>query len=837
MSDNEDQELRQLAEANFEKAALDLQWREVLGRVAHAALNEQTVQRLLARKPMPEREDAELALRQVAEVRQLFQRDATLPVRRFTSIEPLCANLERSSDGSAEQFRDAARVIEQALQLRRHSLQHRETCPELERLCFCDPELEGLLARILRTVDEHGEVLDSASEGLLSARRALARVNKQLRDTGSQLVGRYKELLSGQYLAERAGRFVLPVRADAPERVAGMILGSSGSGGTLYIEPRELSELNNRVYVAEAEALRECAKVLAELSVAAQRLSPALRRAEDNCLRADELSAIARWSLAADAHPLQFAGSGEYDAAAGAEQPCLHLYGMRHPLLLAAGDRDASEAKVVANDLHLTASQCLVVSGPNAGGKTVALKCLGLAVWLARSGLPVPCEPHSEIGWFEQVLTDIGDEQSISRSLSTFSAHVARLSEYLQLATRGTLVLLDEVAGGTDPDEGAALAAAILQRFVAQDAAVATTTHYERLKRLGAGESESFVNASVGFDWTRMAPTFSLSWGTPGRSSALAVAERYGISEAVVEHARTLLPKEQLHQQALLEKLETEHQLLSSSREQIEAELQEQRELTRRLQAEAEQAREKERRRLAEQASELTREVLEARALVRRAKAELKEVGQDAKAVRDVERILSQAAAPVTLQGNLTQAITEQRSREGSAAVSAADLSPGVKVHLPHLNAVGEVVSEVQKGAVRVNVGGMKLSVPVAQLRLLKGAPQAGQSTSKPRHAGLRRGHTQTRDLAPVTAFVPVRTTWNTCDLRGMRVEAGLETVSTFIDRMLQSNEPAAYILHGHGTGAMKEAVREHLSSSPHVARWEVASREDGGDALTVCWF
>jgi DNA mismatch repair protein MutS2 len=457
---------------------------------------------------------------------------------------------------------------------------------------------------------------------------------------------------------------------------------------------------------------------------------------------------------------------------------------------------------------------------------------------MARSGLPVPCEPHSELGWFEQVLTDIGDEQSISRSLSTFSAHVARLSEYLQLAGRGSLVLLDEVAGGTDPDEGAALAAAILQRLVARGAAVATTTHYERLKRLGAGEAESFVNASVGFDWTRMAPTFSLSWGTPGRSSALAVAERYGIPATVVEQARTLLPKEQLHQQALLEKLETEHQLLSESREKLEAELQEQRELTRHMQAEADQAREKERRRLAQQASELTQEVLEARALVRRAKAELKETKPDPKAVREVEKLLSQAAAPVTLQGNLTQAIAEQRQGIAhSPTVGVAELSPGVKVHLPHLNAVGEVVSDVQKGVVRVNVSGMKLSVPVTKLRLLQGAARAAETAPKPRHLGLRRGHKPARDVAPAAGFVPVRTSWNTCDLRGLRVEAGLETVNGFVDRMLQSNEPAAYFLHGHGTGAMKEAVRDYLSASPHVARWEPASREDGGDALTLCWF
>ncbi len=759
-------------------------------------------------RPLEGSDAAERAQRRVAEALFLIEKDAALPVREVPEVGELCATLVRGSPGSATQLCCAAKVITQALRLREHIVHHREQCPELDSLLWCAKELAGLRDRILQTIDDHGEILDGASPGVRSGRRSLAAAREKLRRTSQDLLSKYKDSLSGQFVAERGGRFVLPVRADSPHRVDGMILGSSGSGNSLYVEPRELTELNNRVYVTEAELLREEAKVLVDLSDAARAHIPELGQAYGNCIAADFVAAIARWADSARAQPMTFA-----------DGRTLCLRQMRHPLLI--GD----EQHVVPNDLALKAGQCLVVSGPNAGGKTVALKCLGLAVWMAQSGLPVPCDAGSELGWFTEVVTDIGDEQSISRSLSTFSAHITRLSDYITRCDDGTLVLLDEICGGTDPDEGSALAASILKGLVERGAAVATTTHYQRLTQLAIALPDAFENASVGFNLKTMQPTFELLVGIPGQSSALAVAERFGIPLAIVSDARDSLPKEQIHQQELLEQLEAERTQLKEMRVRTEAELSEQQRLKRQLERETERAREEERRRLSKEAQALTMEVLEARALVRRAKEELRKVEPSSVGVRRAEQLLSGAAAPVTLEGTLTKALAPQAPEN---PIEPAQLVPGQRVRIPHLKAAAEVLAAPQRGSVRVNVGGIKMTVPITKLEAASPTPVAAATPP--------RGRVRS-DATPAESFyVPSRTSVNTCDLRGLRVEQGLDQIDSFIDRMLQAEERAAFFLHGHGTGAMKDAVREYIGTSPHVARWEPAAPEDGGDALTVCW-
>jgi DNA mismatch repair protein MutS2 len=788
--------------------------------VAQFAVGETALEQLSNLEPIAQRELAETAQRHIGEALALCDQSAPLPIHRTENIAETCASIERGEPATAPQLRDAARVIEQALRLRAHTKYHVDLCPELEQLLLCAPELAALRERIVHAIDDNGNVLDSASQGVRNARRALSHVRDELRKTSQGLVARYKESLSGLFVAERSGRFVLPVRTDAPNKVPGMILGTSGSGGSLYIEPAELSELNNRVYLREAELLREEAKVLAELSSAAADSVQDLRVAADNCTRADTIAAIARWAVQTHAKPVKFS-----------EELVLDLRQMRHPLLI------GEDQEVVPNDLLLEAGSCLVVSGPNAGGKTVSLKCFGLAVWMARSGLPIPCAEESRIGWFEDVLTDIGDEQSISRSLSTFSAHVTRLADTLQRAERGTLILLDEVAGGTDPDEGAALAEAVLRHLAERGAAVATTTHYEKLKQLAANEPEHFANASVGFDLQTMRPTFSVSLGVPGQSSALAVAERFGIPPRLVERAREALPKEQVQQQRLLEQVEAERAELHRLRAEAEEELATQQRLSRKMQAETERAREVERDRLAKEAQALTREVTEARALVRRAKAQLGSP-QTSDALKRAEDWVSSAAQPVTIGGALTRALSKD---DDGNHLDSSTVTPGLRVRIPHLKSDGEVLTLPQKGTVRVSVGGLKMVIPLEKLRAVRPpaaiTARARQKTApSPKRPARPAVSAAEAELEQQSSFTPSKTSANTCDLRGMRVEEGLDQIDGFIDRMLQAGEPAVFFLHGHGTGAMKDAVREYVAKSAHVARWERAAPEDGGDALTLCW-
>lgn len=801
--------VRRVTQAWFEKTARDLQWDQVLERIALHCHADAARERSLAQKPFPERVLAAERQCLVGEALKLDELSAQLPIRSVPPIDELSAALDRAGIGNKEQLRDLAKVLQQAAALGRHTHERTEHCPKLKEALWSDPQLNGLQERITRAIDDHGEIRDGASEGLRTARRQLSQIRERLKGSVGKLISKYSSSLSGQYFADRDGRVVLPVRTEAQSQVDGIVLGVSGSGGTLYVEPRELTELNNRLHVAQASVAQEEQKVLSELSGAAANQLPEILQAYDVCLEADCLGAAARWAAEVGAYPVEFASETK-----------LELVQFRHPLLI------AQQEEVVPNDIRLNAAQCLIISGPNAGGKTVALKCLGLAVCLANAGFPLPCDHRSSIGWFDQVLTDVGDDQSLSRSLSTFSAHVSNLGKFLQLATDKTLVLLDEIAGGTDPDEGASLAEAVLVGFVQRGASVATTTHYERLKQLGAEPDPSYCNASVGFDLDRMLPTFELALGIPGASSAFAVAERYGIPEDLVESARQLMPQEQLDQQQVLQQVEQERQRLRQLREEAESELRSQRRMNEQIAAEKKRAFEQEKARLQKEARALTDEVKASRQLLRKVQGELgHRQALTKRELRDAERAIGDAAGPITAGGRLSQVLDAQPA---DPAPDPEQLTPKLVVRVPHLEADAEILEAPSKGQVRVQVGMLKMSVPVSKIRLKKG-PSKGQvsSSRKPVRAKVK---------PQPTRAAAVRTDVNVCDLRGVRVEAGLDQVELFLDRMLQVGEPAAFILHGHGTGAMKSAVREHLNDLTHVEHWEPAPKEDGGDAFTVCW-
>ncbi len=791
-------------------AARDLNWQEVLVNISAFAVNEQTVAALLERMPLAAREEAACEHAWVAEALALERAQCRLPIRRTGDLKDPLGALKRGADVSGSGLRQCVDCIEQSTLLFKHVSAQRELCPSLHQALVVDPELAPLARTLRAAIDDSGQLYDGASDGLRSARQQLAHSRDALRSEQTQLLRIYRDKLAGAYFAEREGRYVLPVRADAG-RIEGTVLGSSATGNTLYVEPQSLIEKNNRVRIAEALVHQEETKILHELSMLAATHLGALERTAQQCLLADRIAAVATWAHRHQALPVTFAA-----------EPVLELRQMRHPLLLS----DDADSSPVANDLELNPAQALIISGPNAGGKTVALKCLGLAAWLARSGLPVPCAPQSKIGWFENVITDIGDDQSISRSLSTFSAHVQKLAHCVRRARRGTLLLLDEVAGGTDPEEGAALAVATLEALVAAGASVAVTTHYERLKQLGASGKESFRNASVGFDLERMSPTFRIHLGTPGASSALAVAQRFGLPEAVVTRARACLPKEQRDQQRLIEQLEQE-------REQVAQLLRDQQELldeaTRQRDAserEREHLLRQSRSELERLSAELTREVQQARTELRQAKALLRSPSREA--WREAEQLVNAAAAPITLHGSLTRVLRQAPSQP--AAPTSQELTVGTVVRLLHLNTEASVVEAPNKGQVRVAVGGLKMSVPLDQVR----AQPMRQSVKK--NPSLRRNSPglATREAAAPRDAEPIRSSLNTCDLRGLRVDEGLARVDAFLDRMLQLRETAAFVLHGHGTGAMKSAVREHLAASPVVRQFEAATREDGGDAVTV---
>ena len=844
------------------RAANDLEWPALLEHLSRLCLGPVAAARMRQLWPAPGLETARARMQLVAEATDLLGQGAPLPRSATPELGEPLSRLERGAVATALELRDLLKLLSAARDLRRHLAAHRETHPAIAAALATDPALDELRDELELCIEPDGRVADAASPELREARRRVVELRRELQSRLGQVVRRYADLLRDEYWTERDGRYVLPVRSDAHQRVNGIVLGSSASGATLFVEPQEITALGNRLKVAEAEVEQAEARVLGRLSELAHAQAGALGAALEACVDADVLGALARWAV--DTRSLALLPEADAE---------LRLRGVRHPLLVAQSARlslgapargggsvslsdpawpaGAGPGEVVPNDIELNPGTALVISGPNAGGKTVALKCLGLVAWMARSGVPLPLEPGSHVGWMDPVLTDVSDEQSLVRSLSTFSAHVANLAVILERAGEHTLVLFDELAAGTDPEEGAALAAAVLEALVARRAAVAVTTHYERLKELGA-EPGPFVNASLGFDLEQLTPTFRLVMGVPGTSSALAVASRYGVPAEVVARAQQLMPQRARAREELVQRLESERRALGEARRVAEEEARRQQQLTVEIELERKTVREKERSKLAAEARQLTDAVREARAGLRALQSRLAAERPAGESLRAAEREIDAAARHVSVGSELGALLANERDiPAGAAPPTERQLVVGTRVRVARLGASAEVLAPPKDGQVQVQAGPLRLTVPLGEVELDPHAKRASKTraalggTGPGARGRSRKGGTgaESHDPEPGPAhgstessFVPVRIESNTVNVRGLRVDEALEQVEAFIDRMLRIGEPAGFVLHGHGTGALKSAVREHLALSRFVRKSRPADQEDGGDAFTVFW-
>jgi DNA mismatch repair protein MutS2 len=791
-------------------AALDadtaaaLEWRELLAAIGGFCTSACGKARALALAPATELGSARDRNRVVAEMLDLDRLGLAPVARSFPDVAPPLERAARGGVASAAELWQVRELLEVAGKLRVFARGQRESHPALAAIVDSPIELDGLEEDLTHALDPDGTLADRASPELARARKRARELREESKRKLGQLIERHADVVQADYYTEREGRYVLPVRSDAHLRVPGIVLGSSASGATLFVEPEELTGLGNQLRIQEAEALREAAKVLGVLSGYLASDAEHVRVAQRACEEADLLGALARFARQTRSIVPELLADARLDLRAA-----------RHPLLA------LSPQPVVANDIAIEAARALVISGPNAGGKTVALKTLGLVSWMVRAGIPLPVAEESQVGWFGCVLADIGDEQSIARSLSTFSAHVQRLCVLLERASDDTLILLDELASGTDPEEGAALAAAVLEALTARGAAVAVTTHYEKLKELGA-HAPHLHNASVSYDFERMAPTFRLTMGVPGASSALAVATRHGLPSPVVARAQALLPEQSVERERAVEQLERERQGLEAQRRALASEAEQLKELRERVEGQHEL----ERRQLE---AELERETVALRGNVAKLRAELlavrerlKREGQDPKALRSIERDLSRAAAHVALGGSLLP--ERERPAPTSLVEPQVSYKAGDSARVKSSGLLATVV-DVDHDRVRVQVGSIKLILRSEDL-------EPAQAPRKQKQAA--RAHTSS--IAVSALPTGVRTSGNTLDLRGERVDDALSKVDAFVDRLLNVGEPLGFVLHGHGTGALKSAVRSHLRASSHIEQSQPADPDSGGDAFTIFW-
>jgi len=762
---------------------------------------------VVARCRGPRAKNPELPLASTAEATRAALAETDEALRALSSGEPLpleglvdvrehVARVDRMGALDALAIRDITRMLGAARTLRRYLGARRDSMPTLHAACPVDPTLDRLEEELRVNVEADGTLSDHASPELRRLRTETANLRARIVGRLEELAHKHANVLSDTFVTQRDGRYVLPLRTDSHEKMRGIVHGASSSGATVFIEPESVIEQGNRLTIALAEQAREEARILAVLTELVRERLTDVVVAADSLDHADLRAAMAKFGRDIGARVLPVLDEGRID-----------LREARHPLLVLDGGR------VVPNDVVVESGRTLVISGPNAGGKTVALKMLGLAALMMRAGLPFPAAEGSSAGFFDLVLSDVGDDQSLTKNLSTFSAHVRRMVGILEVAAERSLVLLDELAGGTDPEEGAALACAIVDALCRAGAATAVTTHYEPLKAMATRDAR-LRNASVGFDVERIEPTFALTLDLPGASSALAVARRFGMPERIVAHARDVLPEQSRSFDELVRKLDGRMQEVASLRAAAEDELRN----ARKLEASAEE-------KLAAiergERAKLGRETTKLLEQVRRARDELRDTRKAMRAAKHEADLDSVRKSVESTASVAHRASSSMRDVELDLAGSVPlVITVGDRLFVPRLGREVEILDEPSKGRVRVAAGPIKLTVDLADLRPPSPQPKATDSP-RPGLEGPKRPAIATSD--------------NTLDIRGLRADDAASLVETFLDRLYGGSEPYGFILHGVGTGALRDAVREVLARlSKYVLSQRPGTIEEGGPRLTV---
>ncbi len=678
--------------------------------------------------------------------------------------------------------------------------------PHLKDIAALLAPPEGLIEAISRVLTEKGEVKDSASQKLGEIRGDLKHANERVIDKLTHLINTPStaRMLQEMIITKRSDRYVVPLRAEFKGRMKCVVQDQSSSGATLFVEPLPVVDLNNdRIALAKAEK-EEIHRILSDLSRQIGERAREIQEIVRSLAALDLALACAKYAFSLNAvEPILLPFP---DSKKEVPDPILHFIKARHPLL--------DKKTAIPIDIFLEkGTHALVITGPNTGGKTISLKTAGLLVLMAQSGLHIPAQSGSQVCIFKDVFADIGDEQSIEQSLSTFSGHINNIVYILKKASRNTLVLLDELGAGTDPQEGSALARAILTFLMRRQTPCLVATHYPELKAF-AHSSEGVLNASVEFDAQSLKPTYRLLIGIPGRSNALAIAKRLGISDEIVQDAREMIDPDNLQADDLLDDIHL--QLEGARRENARAEM---------LRAEVEDKNEE----LLAKLAGIEDERLE---ILKDAK---RQAGQEAeKLSTEINAIRKQVKAPTRSPqkkkkmlreqvADLKEKIDEPIEKEHFQPQRRRPLRIGDRMYVRRLGTDG-IVSSIDEGEVEVQIGKMRVKVDLRDIERSKNEVLRNNSIE-----GIEDRSDSYKDI-----FSPSPGT--ELHLLGMRAEDALLALDRYLDAAHAAGLPFVRIVHGKGTGTLRQVVREALGNARLVDRWELALDNEGGEGVTVAF-
>ncbi|MEE2755308.1 MAG: endonuclease MutS2 [Myxococcota bacterium] len=792
-----------------QKSQTHLDWNRIREAIADRCRTPLAYDRARSLLPLSSRVEISESLALTSEARRLFDQGYRLPIGQPGDVRPAARLAARGGTLSPDELVAIGAVLESIRRCRRQLLEIGESAPLMFNFVADLVEQADLEAELRICFNDRGELSEHASGDLYDLRNRVETLHSQLKDTVHGLVNdsSFEGMLQDEYFTIREDRYVLPIRSGHKNHVDGIVHGWSGSGATVYIEPQKVVDANNRLVLAQAEVDREVRRILSKLSAQVGRQANEIEQALETLGKLDYAWACGHLSSEMTcSQPVIGQGS------------TLSLKNARHPLLLLSG------TDVVPNDIELDGQHAvLVLTGPNTGGKTVALKTVGLCVTMALSGLHIPAAPGSKVPLSPSIFSDIGDEQNLDESLSTFSGHIANLNLIFGKLEEHSLVLLDELVVGTDPVQGAALAQAILEAFAELGAKVIVTTHYETLKLLPFTD-DRFRNGAMGFDPSTGQPSYRLSLDSPGASSALQTARRLGLDDQIVRRAEELAGPQQQALQNVIETLEQERDQLHKFRTSAEQES-----IRLEIARKSFEARDK---KLKERLKKgLENEQSAALTDARKLRDDLKQIRKSIRkkvVAGDADWLETAQKKAGDVASKLSQTAQEAEHAMAGPELDPASLTIGQAVWVVSLRAQATLTSGPDaKGRCEVKAGIMTAKVDLSDLR----SNRFGKEEKKKE---LRTQKASTRPKKKGWDAVSPQIPDNTLDLRGARVSDALARVEQFLDMCYGRDFGSAFIIHGHGTGALKQEVRSWLRSSPYVSEQRPGLRHEGGDGVTA---
>ena len=779
-----------------DKVLNKLDFPKVLARLAEYCILPRAKELAVGLIPYVDYESVRLGLQETEEGKNLLRGNPLFSVRGAKEIRPYIERCLRGGVIHGEELLEIRDTLRVGRKIKQVLLEFKEEFPGLWEIALPIEPHKELEDEISRCISEDGKVADNASPLLADLRRSLNRLQHRIRESleGTLRNSSYQKMLQDPIITQRSDRYVIPIKQEYRAVFPGIVHDQSASGATLFIEPMPVVHLGNELREVVLKEQREVQRILQMLSAQIEAHADAVAEIHEALAKIDLAVGKAHLSVAMNA------GMPELVSAQN-----IKLVQARHPLI---------PGVVVPLSLELGIDfDTLVITGPNTGGKTVALKVVGLMAAMTQSGLHIPAESDSRMGVFTQIFADIGDEQSVEQSLSTFSGHMKNIVEIINCSDERSLVLLDEVGAGTDPTEGAALAMGILAELHERGCRTVSTTHYGALKTF-AYETPRVKNASVEFDTETLRPTYRLLVGIPGKSNAFTIAGRLGLSERVLEKANTFVTEREMQVADLIDNLgethreiELEKQKVKTGRQAVEKQSKALEEKTIRLDEEFEIL-------LAlakDEASELVRQAKrEADALIEELKDALK---KENKQQQDIEKARQGFRR---ISAKLDNGRQVQRSSSGLAA---DQIMLGQTVYMTKIRQKGQVLKLPNaNGEVLVQAGIMKVMVPLSELKLAQEEKKIVPKYSRQMSIGLRKAEEIRSEI----------------DLRGMLVEEGTYALDKYMDDAVLGGIGLIYVIHGKGTGAMRAGIQDFLKGHPHVRSFRIGEYGEGDSGVTV---